>query len=144
MKNKKGWIKIIESFVAVLLIMGILLLVLNQNSLQGDRVTSYIYNEEISILREIQLSSSYRALILTPTLPVPWYDFETQGLGSIKTKIIDDIPSNLDCAARLCAMNDVCEPAETMDQDVYVQQVTISADLTTYSPRQLKLFCWIK
>ncbi|MBR9702319.1 hypothetical protein GOV13_05360 [Candidatus Pacearchaeota archaeon] len=144
-KNKRGWIKIIEAFTAILLIMGVVLLVLNKGDIGEKDFSEEIQEKEVSILREIELSNALRDEILTvDSLPVEWGVFNSSGLNDTKIKIIEETPSNLNCEAKLCEMNDDCLLSAASEENVYVQSVVIFANTETYSPRQLKLFCWDK
>ena len=143
MVNKKGWIKIFEAVIAILLIASILLIVVSQDSIKQNEDSLEIYKEEISILREVQLDTSLRADILgIESLPVEWEDFNSTGLTNVKNKIISRIPDYLDCEAMVCEMTDNCILDENSVKEIYVQSVVISANITKYSLRQLKLFCW--
>ena len=136
--SRKGWISIVEAFTMILLITGILLIILNGESFQKDS-SQEIYEEQQGILREIQLNDSLRNDILNSiNLPVEWEELT----GSVKNKIISKTPGYLECKAKICNENDVCVLNENSDKEVFVQKVIITSTLDTYSPRQLKLFCW--
>ena len=140
-KNKKGWIKIVEAFIAILLVAGVLLIVVSQGYIGKKDISSQVYDAEILILREIQLDDVLRNEILdAEPIPVKWNDFPQ----NIKNKIISRIPSYLDCKAKICEMEDACELDEHLEKDIYAQSIAIVAALETYDPRQLKLFCWVK
>jgi len=142
MMNNRGWIKIFEAVIAVLLIASVLLIVLGQSSVKKDESSLKIYKAEVSILREIQLNSSLREDILgIESLPVKWDDFNSTGLGDVRNKIILKTPDYLNCTAMVCEMNDTCILNEDSGREVYVQSIAITASLEKYSPRQLKLFC---
>ena len=142
MKNKKAWIRIVEAFVAILLIMGVLLIVMDKGYFKREDISAEVYKIELSILREIQLDNELREEILnTNPLPVEWDDSDFP--LEIKNKIISRLPTYLDCEAKICAINETCVLDEIFDKEVYAQSVSIIAGLIEYNPRQLKLFCWI-
>ena len=144
-KNHRAWIRIVEAFVAILLITGVLLIVVNKEHIKKKDISSEIYKIEASILKEIQLNSSLRSDILNvEPLPVKWTDFDSRGLNNLKSKIISRLPNYLDCEAKICELEDICVLDKIFDKDIYAQSTCIIAELTTYNPRQLKLFCWIK
>lgn len=141
-KSRRGWIRIFEAVIAVLLITSVLLVVIGQDSVKKDEDSLKIYKIEISILREIQLNSTLRGDILDiGSLPVEWDDFDLIGLGEIKDKIVSKTPDYLNCTAMVCEMTGDCILEEGLGEEVYAQSITITANLTKYSPRQLKLFC---
>ena len=63
-------------------------------------------------------------------------------------KILIRKPNYLNCEAMVCVLNEVCPldpfPDEAKDKDIYAKSVAITANLETYDPRQLKMFCWVK
>lgn len=58
-KNRKGWIRVIEAFVAVLLISGVALIVLDKESSQGT-TSNLAQDTELAILRSVQLDDNLR------------------------------------------------------------------------------------
>lgn len=102
-KNKKAWIKIVEAFIAVLLVTVALLILLNRGYFGGQRETTQVYDVQVSILREIRLDDQIRSDILSvdnSSLPVSWND--TLFPPSVKEKIIDRVPAHLECVANIC------------------------------------------
>lgn len=142
LKNKKAGIEVLESFIAISLIMIIILLILQQNPLQKENISKEIYSKEIGILRALQINETYRADILNTTVPSYWSS------PSFPSRIKDEIerkkPSSLDCRAKICEINKLCAIEEEIEKDIYMQSAFISANATTYAPRELKLFCWEK
>jgi hypothetical protein len=146
-KNKRGWIEIVEAFVAVLLVVGVVLIVLNKGYLQKTDISERVYEAELSILREIQTNTSLRTKILDAPepLPIAWEDARFP--VEVKDKIIQRTPNYLDCIGRICNMTQTCnleDTKEAKEKDIYSQSVTITSTLQTLSYRKLNLFCWIK
>ncbi len=146
--NKRGWVKVIEAFVTILLIIGVLIIVINQTRGKED-ISSKVYNTELAILREIELNDSLREEIVSVTegnLPVKWTEteFESKGVGDVKTKIESRIPKYLDCQAMICAPSGSCDLDTPSDKDIYARAVLITSTIETYQPRKLKIFCWTK
>ncbi len=142
--SKKAWIRIFEAVIAVLLITSVLLIVIGQDKISKNEDVLKIYKTEISMLREIQLDNLLREDILDiEFFPVEWDDFDSNGLSNVKARIISKIPDYLDCKAMVCEMNATCILEEDLGKEVYAQSAVITASLDKYSPRQLKLFCWI-
>ena len=143
--SKRGWIRIVEAFIALLLITGTLLVVINRGYIGGSDISPQVYQVQIAILREIELNSDYRTAILNAnvsTKPIEWERFEDNGLEKIKDKINQTIPDYLECIGRLCELDDICSMPIYKEENVYAQSVAITAEKGVYSPRQLKLFCW--
>ncbi len=152
--NKKAWIRIVEAFVAVLLIAGVLLIVINKGYIGREDHSEKIYAAELSVLREIQTNDIFRGYILKANrtnsnpLPINWKDFTNasphEGLEDIKNKIINRIPNYLDCEAKICAINETCILIKDFEKEIYARSIAMIANLGVFNPRQLKLFCWIK
>jgi len=144
MKNKKGWIKIVEAFVAILLVMGVILIVIDKGYIKKRDISSEVYSAEISILREIQLNDTLRKDILNagPPLPINWSDGNFP--LNIKNKITNRAPNYLECEAKICEMEKICTMGGDSEKDIYAQSVIITTTLTELDYRQLKLFCWVK
>ena len=143
MKNKKGWIRLVEAFIAIILIGGILSIVIGERSVEKD-VSSEVYNKENLILKKIQLNDSLRASVLNAVVPVLLDDEEFP--ADIKTEI-NKIPDDLNCFAKICALEDTClfpELGEENDVEVYAKSIAIFAENSVVDPvpKQLKLFCW--
>lgn len=156
--HKKGWIKIVEAFISILLIVGVLLVLLNKGYL-GEDISSKVYDAELSILRGVQLDTELRRDILISNrsgypdtieipLPIEWEEFEdVEGervLADVKEKIIDQTPSYLECIAKICELEDDCLSNELERMEIYTQHVSITSTYDIWSPRKLKLFCWVK
>jgi hypothetical protein len=146
MKNRGGWIEIVEAFVAVLLIAGVVLVILNRGYLPKTDVSDSVYETELSILREIQTNSSFRIEIVNipeNQLPAVWEASPPFPLD-VKNKIIERTPNYLTCVGRICNMSKTCSLGENNGKDIYSQPVVISATLQNITYRQLNLFCWMK
>lgn len=139
-KNRRGWIEIMEVFVTILLLTSVLFVVIGNSSSKAKLITPIIYGEEIAILRDIGLNNTLRTEILGATLPIEWNQFSSE-LPEVEEKISSMTPTNLECIAKLCALDDLCVSDEFTSENIYVKSLMISADLDTYSPRQLKIFC---
>ena len=135
MKNKRGWIKIVEAFIAILLVAGVLLLVINKGYIGRRDISEQVYQAQLAILREIELDSNLREKVLNTNLD-----------GEVPQEILDKIqtrkPDYLTCEVKICKLEMICELDRYIDADVYAQPVAITAEGETYNPRQLKLFCW--
>ncbi len=139
-RNKKGWIRIVEAFIAILLIAGVVLTITMGEFIQRED-DSEIYNAQLGILRDIQVNDVLRQAILE----APNVDSDDNSFpGDVETKIETLTPVNLECKAKICAIDAEC--GMNLDkEEIFVQSVAIIATSTTYNnPKQLKLFCWRK
>ncbi len=152
--EKKGWIRIVEAFIAIMLITSTLLIVINNNSIRNKNVSSKTYEAELLILREIEIDDNLRKDILSAnlteiyplkeSLPISWIEFDNPvlGLQNVKKRIINRIPNYLECEAKICRPDKICPLDKDIKKEVYAKSIIIAATLTQYGPRQLKLFCW--
>lgn len=146
MKDKHGWVKIVEAFVAILLIVGVVLVILNKGYIGKEDISSNVYDTQISILREIQRNDTMREEILNTSeesLPVEWED--TTFPAVVRNRIIERTPNYLECIGKICEIDNACSLTEKKDKEVYAQSVAISptpGGEEVY--RKLNLFCWIE
>ncbi|MEX0921127.1 MAG: hypothetical protein WDZ62_02590 [Candidatus Pacearchaeota archaeon] len=136
-KNKKGWIKIVESFLAILLVAGIVIVVVGGENTEED--FSEIKIMQSSILMEIRMDNSIRGEIIETGGEVSWED--VQFPNSIKNKVIDATPISFECEGKICDPGEDCS-IEEKDSNIFSKSSIIFADIDNYNPRVLKLYCW--
>jgi hypothetical protein len=129
-KNRRGWIKVFEAVIALLLIIGVVLTLINRGYLLQEDYSEEMYELQITILREIEKDNAMRVEILSSP-EIDSFSFEVP--ESIKE-------------SKICPLNEICSLEEYPEKDVYAQSVAIAAtpSLSDFSPRQLKIFCWMK
>ncbi|MFH1503452.1 MAG: hypothetical protein ABIE36_02240 [Candidatus Diapherotrites archaeon] len=142
-KSKKGWIEIVEVFIAILLLTGVLLVVIRSANSKENEIASKIYEKEVAILKDIELNNELRTEILSSNVPIEWDGFDS-ALPKTTERLNSLIPAYLECKAKICELNDACILNDFPKGSIYVKSLVISADADTYSPRQLKLFCRVK
>lgn len=135
MKNNRGWIRIVEAFIAILLVAGVLLVVINRGYIGKADISDQVYETELAVLREIQLDGGLRIQILNA-------DIEGNVPVDIVNKINERIPDYLTCKSKICELEVICEMDKYIDKDVYAQAVAIATEGDNPNFRQLKLFCW--
>ncbi len=142
---KKGWIEILEAFFAIMLVAVFLIIVLNNNSSkEGDNFAYEVYQIQISILREIQISDTLREDIASAVEPLPIEWDDARFPQSVKNKIIERTPNYLECEGKICETTGECNPPEIKGKDVYANFVTITTTLGEEVFRKINLFCWTK
>ncbi len=139
-KNNKGWIRIAEAFIAVLLVIGAAIIVVG-GGIQIGGISEKVYDIEISILREIQLNNTLRSEILETSGTIEWDDFSLQA-PKTKNKIQNKMVNWLECVTQICLPESVCLLEGESEKSIYAQSILITSTLDTFNPRQLKLFCW--
>lgn len=139
-ENKKGWIRIVEALVAILLIAGFLVLIIDNPENREKDISAKVYMTENAILREVQSNNTYREYILG--IGETSVEFEAFD-DSLKNHITSRVPLYLNCTGKICdfALDPVCN-IESLEKNIYVRSVMITANLDTYEPKLLKIFCW--
>ena len=138
-RSQLGWIEIVEAFVAILLVAGVVLIILNKSSMSNADISQQVYTTELSMLREIETNDTFRAeIVAISNLPsdIPL---------NIQELINKRSPNYLTCTGKLCAADDKgCSYSGSQKKDIYAQSVLISSTLRVVEYRQLKIFCWTR
>jgi len=150
LKNKKGFIRIFEAFVAILLITGVVLFVINKGYIGKEDASQRFYNVELSVLREIQLNNNLRQEILE--IDVNQLPIENDDGSGLFPFIVNQTIDNriqgfgfLACKVKICELDRICTlQSFPLGKDVFAQSIAITSTLEIYQPRQLKMFCWEK
>ena len=131
MVNKKGWLRIVEASIAIMIIFGILLVVNNKSqfSVQNDLTPL-----TTPLLEEVARNVSFRNQVITqgsaaePTLR----DF-------VATRITQ---STIKFDVAICDVSAICNlPSYPVDaSEVYAGERIISGTLTSYQPKKIKIF----
>lgn len=149
MKNKQGWIKIVEAFIAIFIIMSVAIYIINKNYIEKRDISEKIYDAEIQLLQEI-IDKFGKIQINNPAPNSPDEvtigDF-IHGEGDEKRS---RIPDYLECGVKLCVIGDEsrCSALSTdlpenengeVVKNIYVQTLPIIETSTA-----LSVECWIK
>lgn len=133
MVNKRGWLRIVEASIAILIILGVLISVNSGN----NNTSSEDLSEKITpLLEEIASNYTLRESVVQNSAN----ESEKQILEFLKTKITN--PS-VDYTVRVCLIEDSTCALETYpSQEVFVQERVISSVLGNISPKRVKIFMW--
>ncbi len=102
-KNNRGWIEIVEAFVAILLVAGVLLILANKGYLGKTDISEQVYTAQLSMLREIETNDAFRAEILAISNLPSYVPTDVQQLINTRT------PNYLTCIGQVCDIID-CPP----------------------------------
>jgi len=139
-KNKKGWIKIAEAFLAILLLTTVLLIIITGQDVKEEK--GKIMNQmQGDFLRRIQLNEEYREDILMTeeeTLPVNSSDgFRLSDLNHLIHEEFED-----SCFLNICLPEDPCEVEIEGNYEVYTKDILITCNKDIYSPKKVKFVCY--
>ncbi len=141
MVGKRGWIRIVEAFVVILLVAGVSAYLFSKTQINNDLLK--IKEFEISALKEIELNEALRINVLQSSPPIQ--SDEENFPGELRIFFKNLLPAYLSCREKICEINEICGidyPQEAIEQEIYAHSVVISAENTIYKPKQLKIICW--
>lgn len=129
-KQRRGWIRIVEAVIAIMILAGFLSFVLISQNKKVD-FSEYASNIESSIIREVSKDDNMRSYILE------------ENLTGVNSYIKSIIPATFNFSSRICNIGDACGCLDCpLNKDVYADSAFIASSLSQYKPKQFKLFIW--
>lgn len=145
MKNKRGWITVLEATISVMLISGVLMIVYTKQGADEAPVQDYIFSLQKQILSDISFRSDLRLLVLEENQSII-SDFVGTKVPLAYNYSVKVCP--LDSQTNFCTL-DVEEVRATREKDLFAEEIIISAELDpdnpgngTYMPMKVRLFIW--
>ena len=134
MVNKKGWIRIVESMVAILLVLGVLLALNARKTSAPEESLDHLLPP---LLQEVSQNMTIRALIITQPEQVGRTHLE----GFVRARLTDN---NLNFSVRVCDAFDACAPTQRIGsgETVYSSERILLSTSSTFNPRKVKLYLW--
>ena len=137
-KSKRGWIRILEATIAVLMVSGILIVVYSRHNDKRTGPEDYIYSLQRQILRDIYSRNDLRNYALTENISI------------LDDYVKGKIPKAFNYSLKVCNFTsppgpcklDAAEFIATRNNNIYVEEIIISADFEIYSPKKVKIFIW--
>jgi len=139
MKNKKGWIKIVEAFMAIALLLGFLMVMLVQIN-KNNQNNSLIEENNLKILRGIETNQTLRNAVLSSVIPS-----NSTGTGfspELNSFLSDNTLLGQNCVLYICEVDNECNLETEINEEIFSSEVLIFSNPTKYSPRKLKVFCY--
>jgi hypothetical protein len=131
-KNRRAWLRIIEAFLAVLIIFGAVLVILSKQP-TGTDISEGVYERQRQILEIISKNDSLRSEIINE---------KNEEINNTISKII---PASWNFATNICDLNEICSnPGTYENKNIYATEVIITSNLTKYNPKKLRFFVWGK
>jgi len=144
MRNKKGWLKLVEAGLAIVLLGSVLLVVYINNSV-GDVDRSFLLDSEDAILEEIARNETLRLSILScvegelNSTTSEVYNFTNDTLEDAYSFKISCCPIVGDCGVM-----GSFDPTGGIQRDVFVRERIISSNSTHYSPKRVTIYSYVK
>ena len=130
--NRKALIRILEAFLAVLIVMGGVLFIMARNQTVPD-IGDEVYNKQRQILGIIVNDDDLRNDIING---------DNLNVNESISKLIPPIWA---FSTNICGLDDICpNPTEIYDRDIYATEHMVSATLDNYAPKKLRFFVWMK
>jgi len=130
--DRKAWLRIVEAFLAVIIVLGAVLVILSKQPPEKD-ISEDVYEKQRAILDVISKNDDLRAEIIEEN--------NTQ----VNNTIQNLIPSSWEFATNICELDDICpNPRAYENKEVYATEVVITSTLEKYNPKKLRFFVWGK
>ncbi|MEK6918859.1 MAG: hypothetical protein AABW73_02360 [Nanoarchaeota archaeon] len=137
--DKKGIIRIIESFLAILLILGATVLVFSRftdNNLESQSISS----NEKAIMEQLANNAELRGIIINTDV-----NNDNGVATSVDQKIIDFVSKRVQAGyeyeIKICKLESICASSSYHEQ-VFAEERVISSNINDYSPRKIKIYEW--
>jgi hypothetical protein len=144
MRNKLGWMRILEATISVLLVTGVLLFIYSEHDLSPQGIDDYVSNLQKKILKDISFNVTLRNFVLSDSI-LSVSSPEFQEVNGFVNRSIAQPPFNY--SLRICDLGTPCKMdsevfQDTLSYEIYSEEIVISANITKYNPRKVRLFLW--
>lgn len=143
MINKKGWIKIFEAAISIMLVLGFMIFLYGQ-SIEKPKKAENLLRWEGQILDELKNIPELRQKIITRNES----EFDKEGYctdkGDISSFVSERIRNSFpgfDFECRVCEVDEVCGMRKYRDE-VFSEERIISSTLIQFSPKKIRIFVW--
>ena len=126
--NRRGWLRIVEAFIGVLIVMSVLLILMTRQDDTDQE--GEILKIERHILDQVSQSEALREEVLRGDL------------STVEILVEESLPEDYSYVVKTCNVGEICALNFYVDAEVYTEEVLITSTLETYSPMILKLFFW--
>ena len=130
--NNKGWIRILEAFIAVTILAGFFTFVYVSN-VRNESQINEIYNLQKVILDEIADNIELRNKVLD------------NNLDDVKNFVEERVPPSFNFEVKICNIEDICQLSFYVEE-VFSSERIISTTLNrqNVNPKKVKIFMWRK
>jgi hypothetical protein len=140
-KNKKGWIKILEAFIAIIMLISVILLVVNHEKYE-TKETSNLLISQSAFLVLVQTNETFRNEILALDVSSSSYEIDDEGFPSnLKNYIESEFSGRTTCLAKICNTTSECSMENYPEKEVFSRSAIITSNLQEFDPKKLSLFC---
>ena len=143
MRGKRGFLKVLEAFIAVILIAGVMAFFYVQRS------SIYGVEEQARQLIRVSLQEISNNVELRNAVLNGGYSDSTDSAVIGNRTIINDtlktiISNQYDFHFEICDLTEACGYAGQLDRDVFSDEVSVSVTLDSVglNPKKIRLFLW--
>lgn len=132
MKNKKAWLRIVESTIASLIIISAIVFIISKQQVNTGDISDEVYEKQRYILDIISHDENLRN------------DIMANEKTEVENAISKMIPLNWGFTTKICKINEICNAETPNDREIYATETVIASTLINYSPKKLRFFVWMK
>jgi hypothetical protein len=148
--RKRGWIRILEATIAVLIVSASMIVVYSQHPTSSQDTEDYIYGLQREVLSDIGIDRDLRLKVLR----VKEETSDDSNYVDLNNFVNDSLPEGFGYLLRVCELNssDACKMntasyVYTMEYDIFVEDIVVFAELgdgsgEVFSPKKVRLFFW--
>lgn len=134
--QKKGWLIIVEAVIAVLILFGFLFAAIARQ--QTKPIETNLHDIANELARKAEDNETIRNAVLEGTGNEENENIVKENLAEMLSKM-QTKKTGLD--ACICDLDENC-PTEQKAKEIYISEVIIASNSTTYYPRKLRIFVW--
>jgi len=132
MSNKRGWIRIFEAVIAILLLLGFVMFIINRQTEKVD-FSGSVHTLLSTVLDEASGNLNIREAV-----------FEKDN-ATVINFISSRLPAGLNFTINICNATGPCLlPIIKPGVEIYADDLLISTNLVSYAPTKLAIFAWIE
>ena len=129
--DRKAWLRILEAFLAVLIILSTILVIMSRQGPKID-VSETIYEIQRNVLEIVSKNAILRNDILIE---------ENTNVNDLISNLA---PAEWNYSTNICNLSLICpNPVNVYSTEVYSTEVVVSSNLTKYAPKKLRFFVWL-
>ncbi|MBU0760646.1 MAG: hypothetical protein KJ600_04645 [Nanoarchaeota archaeon] len=139
MMNKKGFMRVVEATIAILIIFGVLLVIVPKKTSSEEKDFSEILP---GLLDELAQNLTLREELISGAKEDGFLE------GEIETLLGQRIKNpSLSYSVEICELDEICYlepyPAD-VEEDIYAAERVVSASIKNldFSPKKIKIFLW--
>lgn len=149
MRGKRGWLRILETTIAVMIVASVMLVSYTEHLQQEVSLAEYSQSLQNGILFDIVSSVELRLDVLNVSV-----DNRSDSYYVVVDDFVNSrVPVGFGYLLRICNIGDVCKMDSvsylaTLDKDIFVEDKIISSEIGVgggvelYNPKKVRLFFW--